>query len=484
MAQSNDPTGYDYVSPDELLQQESDEYNKQIGNSRSAWDYNTTVANRGAQIANGGGPAVQQAQRTQQRLKQIMQNVDASSPEDEDALKKSLRTALAISSGMADINPGMALQANQQALKAQQAITQQRSLNARSDYETSLGQLEQTKADAAKIGARYQIYDSGKDKDGLPSYKPYGEAISLYKPDGSIDTDFATKVSQAMDQAKKDGAQNPSYQTVDAFENGKGSVADMRNRTVLEAAEKKAAAKAAASTFGDPAVLRPAVAEVLMNPSLLRSIPQDSRAPLLAYMTAHDLSPFDGIPAQAEAKALNAAATAVGRRDGVTAFLSGSVPKLGDNVIEALDGVDRTRFPIINAGIIAGKNTVGDPGERKYAASIQSFVNEYARVISGGGAITSDAARNEAHALLSKSDSPAAIKATVEFLKTKELDAVKTAAPAALELINNPNRYPHITKLSQALGYDGLASFGVTPGAPAEEKTPQKADKPDPLGIR
>jgi hypothetical protein len=110
---------------------------------------------------------------------------------------------------------------------------------------------------------------------------------------------------------------------------------------------------------------------------------------------------------------------------------------------------------------------VGNPDERKYAASIQSFVNEYARVISGGGSITSDAARNEAHALLSKADSPDAIKSVVKFLKTKELDAVNNAAPAALELINNPNRYPHIAKIAQALGYDGTAAFGVTPSAPA-----------------
>jgi hypothetical protein len=175
---------------------------------------------------------------------------------------------------------------------------------------------------------------------------------------------------------------------------------------------------------------------------------------------------------------MNAAASAIGQRDGKQAYLTSSIPALGDKVLDALDAVPRTRFSAINSMLAAGGNATGSPQEARYAASIQGFVNEYARVINGGTGVVSDQARQHAHDLLSTADSPERVKAVIDQLRNEELSSFTGAGQVALEMMVNPDKYKSAVRVSQALGFSALA--GVDPkvnGTPPQDSPAVQAGK-------
>ncbi len=463
-----DTGDYGAEDPQDILAQQANQYGKEQM-SGNATDRAISNIRYGLQSAVGGGPQVQQARAVQDRMKQIIAQVQGTASDDEDPIQSQMRMASAMATGMADVSPKIAMMANDKMVKLQQASTQQKYLQAETADKTAQTQEAQLKTAQGKVASNYIVFDSGKDQTtGLPSMQSYGQPLSLYKPDGSIDPDFYTKLNKQMQDAKDQGANAPMYLPADAYQNGKGAVADTRAKVQLAQAQLKAQQQAQADAAGgsfDPDVLKAHVAFALQNPQYMRSIDPAERDAVLKTMVANGLSPLDGPAIQAEVKALNAAATQIGSRDGKTLFLESSIPKLGDTVLDTLNNVDRTRFPALNSIIIAGKDASGNAAERAYSTAIQSYVSEYARVISGGTGVTSDAARKDAQALLNKADSPEAIKSALSVMRDKELAAFQGAGPAALAMITNPEKYPHLNRLSGMLGFDSAHGFGLDPNA-------------------
>jgi hypothetical protein len=459
--QSDDYGGYDITTPEDIYNQQQTQYDREQANGNATQRALSNIR-AGVQGMFGGGPQMDHAKAVQNQMKAILGETSAQADPNEDPLTTQMRVARAMATQMAPIAPQVAMQANAQMVKLQQAQKQQGLLDARTSQENTLAQEGQLKLAQQKASANYVVFDSGPGDDKLPSMKQYGDPISMYKDDGTLDPDFHTNIAAAIKKAKEDGAANPLYLPADSYTNGKGMVADTRAKAQIDATNARLAAKQQAESVSDPNVLKANVANALLyGPTGMRNIPKEERDATLSYMTSQGLSPFDGVPAQAEIKALNANATAQGRREGNVAFLAASVPALGQNVLDTMDKVDRTRFPLLNHAIIIGKDASGSPEERAYSAAIQGYVNEYARVISGGQNITSDAARQQAHALLSKADNPEAVKATLKLLSGKELDAIKGAGPIALEMLRNPTNYPTATKISNLLGFNSLVGFGL-----------------------
>lgn len=87
----------------------------------------------------------------------------------------------------------------------------------------------------------------------------------------------------------------------------------------------------------------------------------------------------------------------------------------------ALSGqVDRTGVPIFNAWMQAGQKSItGNAKLAEFHASNETFVNEYAKIMSGsmGNTAVSDSARNQAKSLLSTAQTPEAYAAVVNRLR-------------------------------------------------------------------
>jgi hypothetical protein len=125
------------------------------------------------------------------------------------------------------------------------------------------------------------------------------------------------------------------------------------------------------------------------------------------------------------------AASAVGQRAGNVAVLEGSVGGAADQVLDALGGVDRTNITSVNKALAAGKRQFGNAAESRYAAAVQSLVNEYSRVISGGTGASTDSARSEAMGMLNTAQSPDQVRAVVSQMR-REVAIVKSASQRAL----------------------------------------------------
>jgi hypothetical protein len=94
--------------------------------------------------------------------------------------------------------------------------------------------------------------------------------------------------------------------------------------------------------------------------------------------------------------------------------------KNADMALALSDQVDRTGVPVFNSWIQAGqKNVTGNPQVSQFHAATETFVNEYAKIMSGsmGNTAVSDSARAHAHSLLSTAQSKEQYKAVVSTLK-------------------------------------------------------------------
>jgi hypothetical protein len=91
----------------------------------------------------------------------------------------------------------------------------------------------------------------------------------------------------------------------------------------------------------------------------------------------------------------------------------------GDMALKLSDQVDRTGVPILNQWLQAGqKNITGNPAVSQFHAANETFVNEYAKIMSGsmGNTAVSDSARAHAHSLLSTAQTKDQYKAIMGTL--------------------------------------------------------------------
>lgn len=91
----------------------------------------------------------------------------------------------------------------------------------------------------------------------------------------------------------------------------------------------------------------------------------------------------------------------------ISAFEKNAAANMGV-ALEMSAAADRTGMPIFNKWIMAGKKATGDADVARFNAANETFVNEYAKIMSGsmGNTPVSDSARAHAHEMLSISKSP------------------------------------------------------------------------------
>lgn len=108
-----------------------------------------------------------------------------------------------------------------------------------------------------------------------------------------------------------------------------------------------------------------------------------------------------------------------------------------DIALQTSDAADRTGVPVLNRWLLAGrKNILGDPDVSRFHAATTTFVNEYAKIMSGsmGNTVVSDSLRKETEALLSTKDTPEQFKATVDLMKQEMRNRMKGFADQKSEL--------------------------------------------------
>jgi len=96
--------------------------------------------------------------------------------------------------------------------------------------------------------------------------------------------------------------------------------------------------------------------------------------------------------------------------------------KNADIALQLSDTVDRTGIPVFNAWLQAGQKSVtGNPAISAFNAANETFVNEYAKIMSGsmGNTPVSDSARAHAHEMLSTTQTPEQYKAVMNVLKAE-----------------------------------------------------------------
>lgn len=98
--------------------------------------------------------------------------------------------------------------------------------------------------------------------------------------------------------------------------------------------------------------------------------------------------------------------------------------------------LDRTGVPLINAGLQAWRTGTGSPEATQFAAANETFVNEYAKIMSGGmgSAAVTDSARAKAHGLLSTAMTPQQYEGNVRLLQTEMQNRMKGYEDQANEI--------------------------------------------------
>lgn len=132
-------------------------------------------------------------------------------------------------------------------------------------------------------------------------------------------------------------------------------------------------------------------------------------------------TPAVAIQKQAARKADSASLTKMQTmRDGAASYESKALAQ-ADIVADLSSKVDRTRFPIVNAAIMAGKTEIaGDENATKLLNAITTFSAEYSRILEGSTgsvAASSDSSRAAANRLISAKMSKGTLGGVLDLMK-------------------------------------------------------------------
>jgi hypothetical protein len=108
-----------------------------------------------------------------------------------------------------------------------------------------------------------------------------------------------------------------------------------------------------------------------------------------------------------------------------------------DLALSMVDKAGINGVPVVSRWIQSGmKEVAGDPDVSKFHAYTETFINEYAKIMSGsmGNTAVSDAARKNAHSLLSTAMKPEQYRAVVEGLKQEMQNRMAGFAAQKAEL--------------------------------------------------
>lgn len=491
----NDDLSQDLVDPSQLQANITAGQLAAQTNALNVFQQNNAVAAAGmGQFAAGlrnltgdqsvGDPRVVQALSVQQKFKDILADSNAAAPEEESPLDKQLRMATAISTGMMGTSPQIALKAATQAVAIQQAKQQQARLSAETNLNEAQAQEAQMKVSSDKLTAGTVLYDpNAKDKFGLPDRTALAR-VSTYNPDGTLNAQAPQQILDGIAAAKAKGV-DVGYADANQFDNGKLALANAKGQYQIAVQQQKDRDKAdlaAAVANLDPAVVKYYAAQSAFDQTALSRQPPAVRNAVTAAKVAAGLTPVDEQMARAEIKGLQSGERAIGTRAGNTAILQNEMTGLAQNVLATMDKVDRTRIPVINAMIRAGANVQGSPAEAAYAAALQAFTTAHGRLISGATGVTTDSARESAQGLVTGTQSPEAVRATLNQIVANETPVIRNAADGAIEVMANRNKYPGMIKIADKLGYSLAAMTSSVPNS-QQVQAPAQAQGPGTTGL-
>jgi hypothetical protein len=139
-----------------------------------------------------------------------------------------------------------------------------------------------------------------------------------------------------------------------------------------------------------------------------------------AKMKERGLKGMDLVNAQANLKADTSSLTGLTKMSDSSDAFNSTMEK-NMSVADALmdKGAGTKAGPVINRWLQAGKKATGDSDVAAFDAAVKTVSSEYAKIMSGstGNAGASVTAMNEADSLISKYDSPQAIRATFDVLR-------------------------------------------------------------------
>lgn len=130
---------------------------------------------------------------------------------------------------------------------------------------------------------------------------------------------------------------------------------------------------------------------------------------------------------QLDAKAASTALGQITKSATMAAAFENTANQNADLALSLSKKNDRTGIPMINAGLQAWRTGTGSPEATQFAAANETFVNEYAKIMSGGmgNAATSDSASKRAHELLSTGMTDGQYEGNVRLLQKEMRNRMK-----------------------------------------------------------
>lgn len=168
------------------------------------------------------------------------------------------------------------------------------------------------------------------------------------------------------------------------------------------------------------------------------------------------VSASDAAIKQSEGKANQQALGALQKQSAMVGNFEKTAMKNADLALSASEAMDRTGIPAFNKWLQAGKTATGSVEAAKFDAANNSFVEEYAKVMSGasgGGAAATDSARARAHEILNTSHTKEQYRANVDLLK-KEMSNRTAALDEQREEIQSQMRGKSAGSSGKTLTYD------------------------------
>jgi hypothetical protein len=221
--QSDDYGGYDITTPEQVYAQQQANYNQEMQSPNAT---QRSLANIRAGVTGlfGGGPQMDQAKAVRDRMQSIMSQVGTSDPT-EDPITHSIRVARALSTGMVDISPQIASQANAQLVKLEQAQKQQGLLSA---------QANNLNAEAAARTAATQESKLLNGNIGITSASGTGNifrTINMYDSNGNIRPEAAQEIQAGLNDAKQSGINDAVPMDLNKYAVNKGMLQAEKDRS-------------------------------------------------------------------------------------------------------------------------------------------------------------------------------------------------------------------------------------------------------------
>jgi hypothetical protein len=144
-------------------------------------------------------------------------------------------------------------------------------------------------------------------------------------------------------------------------------------------------------------------------------------------------------------KANTAALTQVTKQEQMIGSFEKNANANADLALSLGKSVDRTGVPIITRWVQAGQKAIaGDTDVSKFHAATETFINEYAKIMSGsmGNTAVSDAARTHAHSMLSTAMTQDQYEGVINTLKKEMGNRMNGFAAQKQELLNSMKKFP------------------------------------------